>query len=89
MNRLVQFYPQRTMINAVTTPWSAAIILKWDEHVLPRFTETDTKCTDANYFTPRPYVDAYNRGSKTTGFTYTVQPGNRVCIVEWIDEAGG
>ena len=28
-----------------------------------------------NYFTPRPYVDVWNRGSRDTGLVYTTSDG--------------
>lgn len=40
----------------------------------------------ANYFTPRPYVDEYNRGSHLWGFIYTLQPGNHVCFHNYTDD---
>ena len=32
----------------------------------------DGKVWRANYYTPRPYVDEYNRGSTAHGFTYII-----------------
>lgn len=36
-----------------------------------------------NHYTPRPYVDDYNRGSRYEGFTYILSPA-AVCYLEWI-----
>ena len=53
----------------------------WSKHVDPLFEHGET-CETANYYTPRPYVDTYNKGSNTSGFVYIVNPGRRVCFYE-------
>lgn len=57
----------------------------WWDNVSHRF-EIGEWCSSANYFTPRPYQDEYNRGSDKEGFVYVVQPGNRVCLWERVTE---
>lgn len=53
--------------------WSADIYALWQTMVLDVMTpeERAIPITHANYFTPRPAVDCYNRGSDTYGFTWT------------------
>ena len=71
-----------TKINGKPDVWTDDILRLWHTHVCPKFAPGET-CSEANYFTPRPYVDEWNRGSNKAGFVYTVQPGNRVGLVEW------
>lgn len=70
-------YPQETTINGVKAKWSKEIDDKWAEVVKIHFKDEKRPCSDANYFTPRPYVDQYNRGSDSEGFVYVV--GIDVC----------
>lgn len=73
----------RTLINAKDAAWTRAIQADWNAHVAPRFKAGET-CQSANYYTPRPYVDEYNRGSNSRGFVYVVNPGRRVCLVQLV-----
>lgn len=64
-----------TQINSQPAEWTEEIWKLWYTYV----DHADRKMYDrigvphqANYFTPRPYVDEYNRGSKTRGFVYTI-----------------
>lgn len=50
----------------------------------PKLYDTHGLPSAANYFTPRPYVDEYNQGSKEAGFTVTF--GRRVYQWHWIPE---
>lgn len=68
----------KTLVNAKPREWAAQTQSLWDEHVAPLFEEGEW-CRRANYYTPRPWMDEYNRGSDWEGFVYTVQPGNHVC----------
>jgi len=66
-----------TSINGKPAMWTAGIWALW--HMVAD--DADPKLTDdqvlrANYFTPRPYVDEYNTGSREEGFVYAV--GRRV-----------
>ena len=63
--------PARTMIRGQLAEWTEDILAKWRERVAPLFKEGET-CSDANYFTPRPWRNEYDRGSDKEGFVYTV-----------------
>ncbi len=79
----------RTQINGEVAEWTPAIWQKWYTHIDqadPKLYDTHGLPTLANYYTPRPYVDQYNRGSKTEGFTFVV--GRKVyarCINGYVD----
>jgi hypothetical protein len=65
----------RTTINGAEADWNEAIWQLWHTHVDladPKHSDAGARITDANYFTPRPYVDEYNRGDTKEGFTVTV-----------------
>jgi len=69
---------ERVAVNASNVEdWPDRAKELWDKHVAPRFEEGE-RCTAANYYTPRPYVDDYNRGSSDEGFVYILTPGPRV-----------
>jgi hypothetical protein len=73
-----------TMINGQPAKWPPEIWQRWNtfaDAADPKLTVFNGE--SANFFTPRPYVDRWNRGSKHAGFVYTMQPGNHVCIVEF------
>lgn len=70
-----------TTINGKRATWDRAILDKWLDNVRPLFVEGES-CPRANYFTPRRYRNEYDRGSKTEGFVYVVNPGQRVCVWE-------
>jgi hypothetical protein len=62
-----------TKINGQPADWSEEIWRWWytvADTADPKLTTSEVY--DANYFTPRPYVDEYNRGSRECGFVYTV-----------------
>ena len=62
----------QTSVNGKEAPWTEDIEAKWREVALPEGVSTgDVK--SCNYFTPRPYVDTYNKGSREEGFVFTVK----------------
>lgn len=65
-----------TSINGQPAEWSREIWQKWYDHVetnkSPRLYDSHGVVSEANYFTPRPYVDQYNQGDLKEGFTFTV-----------------
>lgn len=71
------FTPQQTLINGKPAIWNDDVRKLWALVVAARFEGETRDVINANYFTPRPYVDEYNRGSEKSGFTYTV--GSAVC----------
>jgi hypothetical protein len=58
----------KTSINGKPADWTPEIRAKWDA-AMERI-DDPRPVTDSNYFTPRPYVDQYNCGSREEGFTY-------------------
>ena len=76
----------KTSINAMPANWTPEIKAKWANKVEPLIAD-DESIHVANYHTPRPYVDEYNRGTDKAGFVYTVLPGYKVCTVEWQEKA--
>lgn len=74
--------PTKTQVLGKECDWTEDILREWETRIMPRFKNGDW-CSTANYFAPRPYVDEYNRGSDYWGFTYVVEPGNRVCQETW------
>lgn len=74
----------RTQINGKDAEWSALLWMLWytfADATDPKW--KDVTVSSANYYTPRPYVDEYNRGNNKAGFTYILQPGNKVAYVQW------
>lgn len=69
----------KTTINAKAAQWSDAIQAKWDGEEIEGFV------TNANWYTARPYVDEYNRGSTEEGFIYTISAEGQklVYFVAW------
>lgn len=59
----------KTLTNGVPAEWSDDIRAKWAEVVK----DASGPVVIANYFTPRPYRNAYDRGRSEEGFTYTAQ----------------
>jgi len=63
-----------TSINGQLSTWPQDILDKW----IAEWTKTGDKrkylttVSRCNYFTPRPYVDEYNRGDTKEGFVYVV-----------------
>ncbi len=76
----------RTTINGKPTEWPEVVSRKFDELMSERTSVrnlcdpayTPRKVTAANYFTSRPYVDEWNRGSSGHGFVYVLD-GRHVC----------
>ncbi len=66
----------RTSINGVDAEWTPAILAAWKSVGAP-------DARRANWYTARPYVDTYNRGSEREGFLYTDRQF-RVLFVERI-----
>lgn len=71
----------KTTINGKQATWSKAIKELWFEVS----TGIDKFVVTANWFTARPYVDEYNRGSEHEGFVYTTLEGytHHVYTVQW------
>lgn len=55
--------------------WPAEVYALWTTMILDHLTDDERQVpiTRANYFTPRPYVDQYNRGSDKYGFTWSTE----------------
>lgn len=70
----------KTSTNGQPAEWTDEIKLKWKGATKTWPPDDVTHVTHANYFTPRPYVDEYNRGSKEEGFVYTLNH-RRVCQI--------
>ena len=70
--------PKQFTVNGKPELWTLPMWELWNEHVAPLFKEGET-CSTANYYTPRPYRNEYDRGSNKEGFVYVVNPGYRVC----------
>jgi hypothetical protein len=76
-----------TTINGKPAEWTQAIKDLWEKLVVPRIGKGET-ITTANYYSPRPFVDEYNRGSNKEGFVYVVhgtpeaECGGHVCFAE-------
>lgn len=71
-----------TSINGKREEWSDRIWSKWDSVANERW---GGEVISANYFTPRPYRNEYDRGSEEEGFTYTMRTHNhgiQVCQVK-------
>ena len=56
-----------TKISGHSAVWTHEIWEKWNALW---DTPSESVISEANYFTPRPYVDEYNTGSNDEGFTY-------------------
>jgi len=73
----------RTSINGKRKEWPQEVKDMWRQ--AQETMDADVRelpISAANYFTPRPYVDQYNRGDPRHGFTYTVQE-RKVYQVTW------
>lgn len=69
----------RTLINGREAPWPPEVQALWDTLVAIDLVDPERTCYHANYFTPRPYVDEYNRGDVREGFTFiTTNPGSHL-----------
>ena len=74
--------PHQIMVNGnPDADWSKSVWELWFQNISPLFKNGDS-CSTANYYTPRPYRNTYDRGSDKEGFTYVVNPGQRVCFWE-------
>lgn len=51
--------------------WSSEVIEKW-QAVISEPNMPEGTVTACNYFTPRPWRNEYDRGSKEEGFVYTI-----------------
>jgi hypothetical protein len=69
-------------INGKAGLWTPGIFAEFETHVGPRMRDGES-ISQANYYEPRPYNNEWDRGDPHFGFTYTVQPGNRVAYVQW------
>ena len=72
-----------TQIRGRQSEWTDDIWKEWNTRVQPRLDEREVTARWANYYTPRPAVDEYNRGSDHYGFTYTV--GREVWVCQWYE----
>lgn len=70
-----------TLVNGLPANWTPEIEAEFTARVGPLMS-ADEVVTRANYFTPRPYVDEYNRGDDRHGFTYTLN-NRHVCQLHW------
>lgn len=57
-----------TSINGLPAAWSPEIVAKFNAAL--RSIDDPRPVVSANYFTPRPWLNHYDTGSKTEGFTY-------------------
>lgn len=73
--------PKFLTVNGEDKDWSFDAWDLWNEHVSPGFKQGEW-CSTANYYTPKPWRNEYDRGSDKEGFTFVVQPGGRVCYWE-------
>jgi len=71
----------KRQINGVDAPWPTEVIEKWLA-VMKSPGAPKENPVQANYFTPRPYVDQYNRGSSAEGFVYTFYRGGEAKVVQ-------
>lgn len=72
----------RTQINGKDAEWGSAIWRLWNQYIDKLAAESTPKAnrgvvaqgfSSANYFTPRRYVNEYDRGDTKEGFTYTTK----------------
>lgn len=67
-----------TAINGEPAAWTPEIWAKWYTYVEiadPKLYDSHGLPSHANYFTPIPYADQYNRGDEKEGFTITIGRG--------------
>ena len=70
-----------TSINGTPAEWTQEIWQLWYTHVEradPKLYDSHGLPHSANYFTPRPWKDQYDRGDRKEGFTFIV--GRRVLL---------
>lgn len=70
-----------TTINGQPSDWSDPIKQEFTRRVVPRLRAGEV-ITHANYHTPRPYRNEYDRGDDQYGFVYTLN-GRCVAFVKW------
>ena len=63
-----------TQINGRPASWPEDVLVKWRARWIATGDERQYEGTVSycNYYTPRPYVDEYNRGSRKEGFVYVI-----------------
>jgi hypothetical protein len=60
----------KTHVNGEPKPWTPEIEALWARMVVPRL--EGRVAWMANYFTPRPYRDEWNRATEDHGFVYCI-----------------
>ena len=78
---MIRFKPKQTTVRGKEAEWNVATWKLWNEYVAPLSSKGEM-CSSANYFTPRPFKNEYDLGTKTEGFVYVVVPGFKVCLWE-------
>lgn len=73
----------RTTINGRPATWQDDIKKKFDEAMADP-SAPQGRVVAANYFTPRPYRNVYDRGSADEGFVYTIimEPTRRIEVIQ-------
>lgn len=78
----------KTSVRGTPSAWSNEVWLLWEKRVLPLLEAEGSRCSAANYFTPRPWRNEYDRGSATEGFCCVLhlrEGGEpRVSLFEWV-----
>lgn len=67
----------KTLVQGKEEKWTPEIHAKWKK-AMSIFPDRDD-VSESNYFTPRPYNNEYDTGSKEEGFTYVLK--RNVCQV--------
>lgn len=62
----------KRQINAKVAEWTPEIQAFWEEVISTHPDADHGPVLQANYFTPRPYRNEYDRGDTREGFTYTI-----------------
>lgn len=75
-----------TTVNARATPWPEVIWQKWESCRPMNDNGTPAPVTYSNYFTPRPYMNEYDRGSKEEGFVYILHGSVWVVVINEHEE---
>jgi hypothetical protein len=74
----------QTTVNGKETDWTPEIWQKWytfADMADPKLSRGTVR--HANYFTPRPYRNEYDRGSGEEGFVFTLTIPDRVLPTVW------
>ena len=71
----------KTLINGKDAEWTPEIRAEWDAAMAER---PPAVFVCANYYTPRPYRNEYDRGWSDRGFVYVIvrEPYREVCYVK-------